>query len=273
MHESEQQPARLGAGTADTPQRSAGADSTVWPTTRGRALSHGRARSRLQTIVRSAVVMPVLRLALRVMAVLLSVHCADDGGSSNFSAAPMPAPTAPAPTATAGSNAASGSNVASGAPARHPPEAFVLGVCLAEAQQPNVPCTGLDAALDCARSQCSVTACLATCSEFVQCAQASDDECAASLTCHADQPCLDCIASNLVCVWADRCRGLFQCGAAATNGACAKLEACCMQQSNPTPCLGWVMGARMLSGDPSCQMFIDDPGFVAAYAHEGNCVF
>jgi hypothetical protein len=157
--------------------------------------------------------------------------------------------------------------------ARLSADAIVLGVCRLKSLNPGgTDCTGLQDLIGCAREHCGLEACVETCDEYVQCVLPADDQCRAADTCVNSQPCLDCIASNLVCLSA-QCTDLISCGSTASGGACDQLETCCKAQPDPTACLGFTGAARMFSGDGFCQMLIEDKGFISAYASKVPCMF
>lgn len=228
---------------------------------RGALLRYGAS---MGSFLRSALSHLVLRVAMCAPAALLVVHC---GGPASERSDASSEPAAPALDGAV-------LHFAPDAGTRLPPEALVLGVCQVQSLNPGgTSCTGLDDVIECARDHCNVGDCVNACNDFLQCVQAAEDECPATARCPNHQACLNCIAENVVCAWSGACAGLFKCGSTTDGGACDKLEACCMLQSNRTACLGFVQGARMFSGDPVCEMFIHEPGFLKAYASEVPCTF
>ena len=151
-------------------------------------------------------------------------------------------------------------------------EALLAGVCQARQSVPNPEqCKGLDEFVACSRRHCPLGECEQICKPFLDCVNAAPDQCRATSMCPADNPCLNCIAMRLVCVWGDHCGGVFSCGTSGPDGACARLEKCCLTQNDPTECNGWLKNQRNLAGDEGCDSLIRDPGFVKAYANDPPC--
>ena len=225
--------------------------------------------------------LPAAMVALCVLAASLGIGCGSQKPSdvpANSAGSAMPAASV---AGTSGANAGSGpsgsapdSSVwSSNSGARLSAEAIVLGACRLKSLNPDgADCVGLSELTSCALDQCNLAPCVSTCGDYLQCVMSADDQCVAADTCHNPQPCLDCIASALVCS-STQCAGLIKCGSSMSGGACDKLETCCKAQPDPTACLGFASAARMFSGDGFCQMLIADKGFIGAYASKVACTF
>lgn len=156
-----------------------------------------------------------------------------------------------------------------------PIDSAFSGLCIVQMMSPVASsCRGLAEILDCARQKCGFDACATQCSDYIQCLEAADDPCIASISaCTHGEPCLTCQTNLQGCIWIDKCSGIFTCGSTTEGGPCTKLEACCKTQRDPTACSGFVSQFSMIGGDTSCQMLIDDrTGFRVAYTNDPPCM-
>jgi hypothetical protein len=177
-----------------------------------------------------------------------------------------------------GAGGAGGKAGAGGSPSRpiakFPIRNLIVGACeLTHAVPDPSTCTGWDAIYECAARNCELAACEKTCAGFVACAGAAPDPCDVRDSCPASDACLDCTLSVEACATAP-CESLFRCAMPSTdrNGACNRLNACCLKQTSPLACSLWHERAAAILGDAGCQMFIDDPGFLNAYVSDPPCV-
>ena len=195
-----------------------------------------------------------------------------------------------ADSVSAGASAESGAGGAAGEPSagstggtagsrskptvRLPNRNLILGACDVAQLVPDVStCTGWDAVYECASSNCPVAECEKTCAEYIACAGAAPDQCNVRDTCPSSPECRQCILDVEACATAP-CESLLRCAAPTSGrgGACARLNACCVKQTNPLGCTTWVERAELLLGDVGCQsILIDDPGFLMAYVNDPPC--
>lgn len=169
--------------------------------------------------------------------------------------------------------AGSGSD-AMGSASKFPIRNLIVGACeLTHAVPDASTCTGWDQVYECVGRNCEgLAACAQTCADFLACAAKVSDPCNLAGACPKTVACTQCTLSVEACGQAP-CEPLFRCAmpTADLRGACSRLESCCAKQTDPLACMTWHDRAASVLGDPGCQMFIDDPGFLKAYVNDPPC--
>ena len=177
-------------------------------------------------------------------------------------------------SSTAGVGGAGVAGAAGRPIAKFPIRNLLVGACEGTHAVPDPStCTGWDEIYECSARNCELAACEKTCAEYIACAGAAPDACNVSDICPRTSECHQCTLDVEACTTAP-CERLFRCATPSSGegGACERLNACCMKQTNPLGCTTWVERAGALLGDPGCQsLLIDDPGFLKAYVNDPPC--
>jgi hypothetical protein len=152
-------------------------------------------------------------------------------------------------------------------PAEAPPverAAPIAGLCTAQVivRDSEHPCPDPNEIVKCASEHCDLNACVAVCSDYVDCLMESDEPCSRQFVCDITEPCSDCYSKLQTCAL-NFCADVYACAAPASpDGPCSKLEACCaMQGEKAEMCLELVQTIKKLSGDPSCVGAMQDWDF------------
>lgn len=148
---------------------------------------------------------------------------------------------------------------------------LIVGACeLTHSVADISACNGWDELYACVAEHCELAACKKICANHIACAADATDRCDLAERCPKTPACDTCVLSVEACGIAP-CESMFRCATPSAAGACSRLGACCMSQANPVACSTWQDRAARILGDPGCQDFLDDPGFLKAYANDPPC--
>jgi hypothetical protein len=125
--------------------------------------------------------------------------------------------------------------------------------------------------VDCACTHCDLSACLASCSDYVTCLQGESATCAND--CPKAPACSDCLSRMGECE-IGFCLDVVGCATPTPGGPCSRLEACCeLQGPRAQGCLYAVHLAGALGGDTTCTGLMSDWDFMTNGAFDPPCNF
>lgn len=175
---------------------------------------------------------------------------------------------------TGGVGGTAGAGGASDRPiAKFPIRNLLAGACeLTQAVPDPSTCMGWDEVYECVAADCELAECEELCADHVKCAGAAPDPCDVETACPRSDACDKCQYSVKACAIAQGCELMFRCAMPSADGACSRLNTCCLKQNDPLECSAWHDRISLTQGDAGCDVFINDPGFLRAYVNDPPCV-